>query len=91
MPVEKLINEPRMKTATGRINLGVESLSKSTKYLEVPSSLITALRLQARSKITTVMIIVFQPFTHVLIASLTSKILRQTPMTIATMLASNAA
>ena len=91
MPVEKLINEPRMKTATGKINLGVESLSRSTKYLEVPSSLITALRLQARSKITTVMIIVFQPFTHVLIASFTSKILRQTPIVIATILASSAA
>ena len=44
-----------------------------------------------RSKITTVMIIVFQPFTHVLIASFTSKILRQTPIVIATILARSAA
>ena len=61
MPVEKLINEPSIKIAAGRTIFGVDCESSSTRYLDVPSSLITELSDHARSKMMIVVIRVFQP------------------------------
>ena len=87
----KEIAEAKAKIVAGKINSGNLSASRLVINKEVPRSFTILESDQANKSNTIVKIMVFQPYIQVSTASLRLKILRRTPIKIATIAANKAA